>query len=450
MGIAELLRSTAFRLAVIFAIVVTLSTAAVFAFVYWRVADADMTRAQISLADEVAKAAVEPVAQLQPELRRRLTRDLRQIEYVGLFDAAGNHVYGNVQRIPAIPLDGKTHIIETTRPEGTGTESAFFAGRKRADGGTLVLGRGLYEIRALQQSVLRALVIGIGPTILLALLAGVILSLRASRRLREIHLAIDRVIQGNLQERLPENRVPDSIDEVVRSVNRMLDEITRLVNQLKQVGDNIAHDLRTPLTVAHIRLERALNEPEEELRATAQQILANLDRALTTVTALLRISELESGLRRSAFAPVDVSALCYDVFDFYEPMAESKSIAIKLDLQNKVTFIGDGDLLREALTNLVDNAIKFTPKNGSVQISVESTAEGPRVRICDSGPGILPADRDKIFKRFYRSAATEEIQGNGLGLSMAATIAELHGLTLRLDDSVPGACFEIGPQRQDG
>ena len=153
-----------------------------------------MTRAQISLADEVAKAAVEPVAQLQPELRRRLTRDLRQIEYVGLFDAAGNHVYGNVQRIPAIPLDGKTHIIETTRPEGTGTESAFFAGRKRADGGTLVLGRGLYEIRALQQSVLRALVIGIGPTILLALLAGVILSLRASRRLREIHLAIDRVI----------------------------------------------------------------------------------------------------------------------------------------------------------------------------------------------------------------------------------------------------------------
>ena len=131
-------------------------------------------------------------------------------------------------------------------------------------------------------------------------------------------------------------------------------------------------------------------------------------------------------------------------------MAELKLIAMKLDLQNKVTFIGDGDLLREALTNLVDNAIKFTPKNGSVQISVESTAEGPRVRICDSGPGILPADRDKIFKRFYRSAATEEIQGNGLGLSMAATIAELHGLTLRLDNSVPGACFEIGPQRQDG
>ncbi|QAY95824.1 sensor histidine kinase [Methylovirgula ligni] len=450
MGIADLLRSTAFRLAVVFAVVVTLSTAAVFAFVYWRVADADMMRAKISLADEVTKAAVEPTAQLQPELRRRLTRDLRQIEYVGLFDAAGDHVYGNVQEIPAIPLDGETHIIETTRPDGVGTESAFFAGRKRLDGSTLVLGRGLYEIRALQQSVLRALVIGIGPTILLALLAGIILSLRASRRLRDIHLAIDRVIQGNLHERLPANQIPDGIDEVVRSVNQMLDEITRLVNQLKQVGDNIAHDLRTPLTVAHIRLERALNEPEEELRETARQILGNLDRALTTVTALLRISELESGLRRSAFAPIDVAALCYDVYDFYEPIAEAKSIAMKLDLQNKVTFIGDGDLLREALTNLVDNAIKFTPQNGSVQISVQATAEGPCVRICDSGPGILPTDRDKIFKRFYRSAATDDVRGNGLGLSMAATIAELHGLTLRLDDSVSGACFEIGPTRQDG
>ncbi len=450
MGIADLFRSTAFRLAVVFAIVVTLSTAVVFAFVYWRVADADMIRAKISLADEVTKAAIEPTAQLQPELRRRLTRDLRQIEYVGLFDAVGDRVYGNVLEIPAIPLDGETHIIETTRPDGVGTESAFFAGRKRLDGSTLVLGRGLYEIRALQQSVLRALVIGIGPTILLALLAGVILSLRASRRLRDIHLAIDRVIQGNLHERLPENRIPDGIDEVVRSVNQMLDEITRLVNQLKQVGDNIAHDLRTPLTVAHIRLQRALNEPEEELRETARQILANLDRALTTVTALLRISELESGLQRSAFAPINVTALCYDVYDFYEPIAEAKSIAMKLDLQNKVTFIGDGDLLREALTNLVDNAIKFTPQNGSVQISVQATAEGPCVRIRDSGPGVLPADRDKIFKRFYRSAATEDVRGNGLGLSVAATIAELHGLTLRLDDSVSGACFEIGPTRQDG
>ncbi|MDR3408241.1 MAG: HAMP domain-containing sensor histidine kinase [Methylovirgula sp.] len=449
MGIADLLRSTAFRLAVLFAVVVTLSTAAVFAFVYWQVADFDMARARASLADELAKAVVEPAAQLKPELERRLTRDLRQIEYVGLFDAAGAHIYGNILSVPSIPLDGHVHIIQTTKPDGTGGESAFFVGGHRPDGGTLILGRSLYAIHALQQSVLQALVIGIGPTIFLALLAGVLLSLRASRRLREIHFAIDRVIQGNLHERLPAHRVPDGIDEVVRSVNRMLDEIARLVGQLKQVGDNIAHDLRTPLTVAHIRLERALSEPEDQLRATARQILADLDRALTTVTALLRISEIESGLQRSAFTQVNVVELCRDVFDFYEPMAEAKSIAMTLNAEAVVTLPGDADLLREALMNLVDNAIKFTPRHGRVQISAENTLDGPRLRVRDSGPGIRPEDSDKIFKRFFRSAATDGVPGNGLGLSMAASIAELHGLVLRVDEQSHGACFEIGSSARE-
>jgi len=445
MRIDELLRSMAFRLAVVFAIVVTLSTSAVFAFVYWHVANSDMERARTSLADEVGKAAGEPMAQLQPELERRLTRDLRQIEYVGLFDAKGQHLYGNIASLPAIPLDGHSHVIVTTTPDGTGSEQAFFVGRSRPDGGTLVMGRSLYEIHALQQSVLRALAIGIGPTILLALLVGILLSLRATRRLSAIHLAIDRVIQGNLHERLPTNQIPDGIDEVVQSVNRMLDEITRLVNQLRQVGDNIAHDLRTPLTAARVRLERAIAEPDAQLRATAEQILGDLDRALTTVSALLRISQIESGLQRSAFAQLDVAQLCREVFSFYAPLAEAKSITMTLQAQAKVPFVGDADLLREALMNLVDNAIKFAPQDGRVRILVENGATGPRLEVSDDGPGVAPADRDKIFKRFCRAAATKSVPGNGLGLSMAMTIAEVHGLTLRLADSPCGACFEMAP-----
>jgi signal transduction histidine kinase len=445
MGIGELLRSTAFRLAVVFAIVVTLSTSAVFAFVYWHVADSDMQRARAALADEVEKAAGESTAQLQPELERRLTRDLRQVEYVGLFDAKGQHIYGNVASLPAIPLDGHSHIIETTKPDGTGNEQAFFVGRSRPDGGTLIMGRSLYEIYALQQSVLRALAIGIVPTILLALLAGVLLSVRATRRLEAIQLAIDRVIQGDLHERLPANQIPDGIDEVVQSVNRMLDEITRLVNQLRQVGDNIAHDLRTPLTVARVRLERAIEEPDRQLRATAQHILGDLDRALTTVSALLRISQIESGLQRSAFAPLDLAKLCGDVFDFYQPLAEAKSISMTLEARHKVPFVGDADLLREAVTNLVDNAVKFAPQGGHVQIVVENVPAGPRIEVRDDGPGIPAADRDKIFRRFYRAAATKAVPGNGLGLSMAMTIAEVHGLTLRLAEDAQGACFEMVP-----
>ncbi len=451
MGINELLRSAAFRLAVAFAIVVALSTSIVFGIVYWHVANSDMMRAQISLVDEVAKASVEPATQLMPELQRRLTRDLRQIEYVGLFDASGKHIYGNVQALPSIPLDGRYHTIWTTSPDGTGHESAFFVGRPRPGGGTLVMGRTLYEIHSLQESVVRAVAIGIVPTIVVALLAGIVLSLRATRRLNAIHLAIDRVIEGNLRERLPAHRIPDGIDEVVRSVNRMLDEITRLMNQLKQVGDNIAHDLRTPLTVAHIRLQRALGEPEEQLRATTRKIVDDLNRALTTVTALLRISEIESGLQRGAFAPIDLTNLCRDVFDFYEPLAEAKSITMTLRAENKVPLVGDADLLREALTNLLDNAIKFTPQGGIVHMVVENGADGPRVEIRDNGPGVLPHERDKIFKRFFRSAATDKMPGNGLGLSMAATIVEMHGLSLRLGEATDGACFEItSDSRTDG
>jgi signal transduction histidine kinase len=448
MGIAELLRSAAFRLAIAFAVVVTLSTSVVFGFVYWHVANADMIRARVSLVDEVNKASIEPDAQLMPELKRRLTGDLRQIEYVGLFDADGKHVYGNVQTLPSIPLDGRYHTIWTTSPDGTGHESAFFVGRPRRVGGTLVMGRSLYEIHALQQSMVRALAIGIVPIILVALVTGVVLSLRATRRLNAIHLAIERVIEGDLRERLPAHRIPDGIDEVVRSVNRMLDEITRLINQLKQVGDNIAHDLRTPLTVAHIRLQRALDEPEEQLRATTVQIVEDLNRALTTVTALLRISEIESGLQRGAFAQIDLSALCRDVFDFYEPLAEAKSIKMTRRAQNRVSLVGDADLFREALMNLLDNAIKFTPQDGVVQMVVENVAQGPRVEIRDNGPGIMPSERDKIFKRFFRSAATAHMPGNGLGLSMAATIVEMHGLTLRLGEATAGACFEIVPASQ--
>jgi signal transduction histidine kinase len=447
MGINEVFRSAAFRVAIVFALVVTASTSAVFGFVYWQVASSDTVRLRRILVDEATKAAGEPTGQVERELARRLTGDLRQLEYVGLFDAAGQSLYGNVTKMPPVPVDGMAHLIEMLKPDGAPpqTEPVIFVAERRPDGGVLLLGRSLYEIYALRRSVLQALTIGILPSIVLALFAGALLSLRSSRRLQSIRHAIDRVIRGDLHERLPVHRRPDDIDEVVRAVNLMLDEIVRLMNQVKTVGDDIAHDLRTPLSVMRARLERGLASPREpELRATTQQALADLDRALTTVTALLRISEIESGLRRSAFQTVDLAEVCREVFEFYEPVAEAKSIAMRIDAPCPVPVTGDADLLREALANLVDNAIKFTPQGGRVDIVAR--ADGSSVRVADNGPGIAPGEGEKIFKRFYRSAAHEGIPGHGLGLSMAATIAELHGFALRLHDTRPGAAFELAPR----
>ncbi len=448
MSMNDLLKSTAFRLAVIFALVVTASTCAVFAIIYWQVSNAEIRRLGTVLKDEVAHAAPEPTTRIKSELELRLTRDLRRIEYVGLYAADGQLLYGNVVEPPAVPVDGRAHYTETLRLASgdEGAEPVIVVARRRPDGGVLLLGRSLYEVYALRRSVLEALAIGVGPTILLALIIGALFSLQASRRLKSIQHAINRVVQGDLRERLPVHRRPDDIDEVVRSVNLMLDEIYRLMNQLKSVGDNIAHDLRTPLALMRVRLERGLNGSEDTLRKAAEQALCDLDRAITTVAALLRISEIEAGLRRSAFAEVDLAEVCREVFDLYEPMAEAKRIALVLETADVVPMIGDAELLREALTNLVDNAIKFTPEGGAVHIAAKALPEGPCVKVSDNGPGIGLAERDKIFKRFHRSSSASGIPGNGLGLNMAATIAELHGLTLRLEDNHPGASFEIAPQ----
>ncbi len=445
MWIRELFRSVAFRVAAVFALVVTASTCAVFAFVYWQVATSDLARLRTILVDEATKAAVEPTGNVERELARRLTRDLRQVEYVGLFDRSGAYLYGNVNRLPGMPIDDKAHLVEMRRQDTAATEPVIFVAVRRPDGGVLLLGRSLYEIYALRRSVLQALAIGILPTIVLALLTGTMLSLRASRRLQAIRDAINRIVRGDLRERLPVHRRPDDIDEVVRAVNLMLDEIVRLMEQVKTVGDNVAHDLRTPLSILRARLERGLSSPDKELRLAAQKSLSDLDRALAMVTALLRISEIESGVRRGAFGKLDLAAICRDVFELYEPLAEAKSVAMRLEAPSPVPVTGDADLLREAVANLVDNAIKFTPQGGAVMITAK---EGPLVRVADNGPGVAASEHDKIFKRSYRSTAHKNIPGNGLGLEMAATIAELHGFTLRLAGDMPGAAFEIGPSER--
>lgn len=281
----------------------------------------------------------------------------------------------------------------------------------------------------------------------MSLISGIIFSLRSTRRLVAINQTIVRIMQGDLHERLPTQGRKDDINFVASSVNLMLDEIVRLLDQIKSVGDNIAHDLRTPLAIARMKLEYALEKEDDKIRSVARQTLFDLDRALTTVTALLRISEVELGRRRSHFQTVDLAEVCTNVFDLYEPLAEAKSIVMTLETSGPMLVSGDFDLLIEAVANLVDNAIKFTPRGAEIRMTAQMVGDLPVVKIADRGPGIAPEDRDHIFKRFYRSEKNCNPSGNGLGLSMAATIAELHGLSLCVGDNKPGAVFELSRRR---
>jgi hypothetical protein len=253
-----------------------------------------------------------------------------------------------------------------------------------------------------------------------------------------------RIMRGDLVARLPVRGRPDEIDGIARDVNLMLDEIVRLVAQIRGVGDNIAHDLRAPLSVMRAKLERGVESPDDvELRRVAHQALGELDKAMVSITALLRIAEVGEGLRSGGFTPIDLSAICTDLFEFFEPLAVEKSIKITLEVQSPVQAMGDGDLMREALSNLIDNAIKFTPEGGGVRISAKTEAGRPVIRVCDSGSGVEPGERDKIFERFYRTARSRRIPGSGLGLSIAAAIANLHDFDLRVEDNHPGAVFAM-------
>jgi signal transduction histidine kinase len=447
----DIFLSSAFRIAVGFALAMTAATAIIFAFVYFQITTADEAGVRHVLVEEAGKGVSYDEAELRRALDLRLTRDLRRLDYVALFDASGKSIVGNVEEMPAIPSDGKSHFISDAQPPGGGSrkEPAIFVARARPDGSILLLGRSLVEVYKLRQTVLRALATAIGPMLLLALAIGTFFARRTSRRLVRIHDTIATIMQGDLHVRLPTRKTPDEIDRVSRDVNLMLDEIVRLLVQIKGVGDNIAHDLRAPLSVMRAKLERGVaSSDNQELRLTARQALTALDKAMVTVTALLRMSEVEHGPRSSEFKLIDLAAICADLFEFYEPMAKDKSIAITLEVQSPAETLGDADLMREALSNLVDNAIKFTAPGGVVRISLTKEAGRPIIRVCDNGSGVEPGERDKIFERFYRTARNNRIPGSGLGLSIAAAIANLHDFDLRVEDNHPGALFEMSARGQ--
>ncbi len=451
MRMLEFFRSSAVRVALVFVFVTTVATTAVFGLVYFQIGEANEARNRLILETEAAKSVNRPVNELKTAFEVRLTNDLRRIDYAALFDANHKFMFGNIAALPAIPVDGKSHFVAATRVPGSDNrlEPAIFVARQRPDGTVMLLGRSLIETLAFGRIVKRALVAGLAPMLLLALAIGAYFARRSLRRLTTIHDTMARIMKGDTDLRLPIGSGRDPIDKISRDVNLMLDEIVRLLVQLKGVGDNIAHDLRSPLSVVHAQLERGLeSSDDEQLRTVVKQALAHIDKAMLTVAALLRLADVEYGPKSRNFQPIDLSAICADLFEFYEPLAESKSIRMTLETRSPVQIQGDGDLMREAVSNLIGNAIKFTPANGAVSISVMTEDGLPVVQVRDSGIGVEPGERDKIFQRYYRTSSGHRVPGSGLGLSIAAAIANLHELDLRFTDNNPGAVFEMVGRRR--
>jgi signal transduction histidine kinase len=448
----DLARSTPLRLAVAFALLIVLISGGMFAFVYEAVTSARIAQLRAVFADEAAKAAASNDDRLRSALALRLTRDFRRLNFVALYDSSGRLVFGNLDRKPDIPVDGRTHYVPEFRAAADSEpEPTLLVAHARPDGEVVVLGRNVAEVEILRHVLGRVLSLAILPVAAGALAAGLFFARRAAARVNEIERAITEIMGGDLHARLPTGSGIDEFDGVIASVNRMLDEIERLLGQLAAVGDNIAHDLRAPVVNVRAILEGVLAEAPRGygLRQPIQSVLRQLDRAMTTIAALLRVSAIEREHRHGAFADMDLAAVCTELHEFFAPLAEAKGVSLRLAADHPVIRRGDSDLMREAVANLLDNALKFTPRGGAVHVSVTDEAGLARIDVSDNGRGVPAEASGDIFRRFVRAKNGADLPGVGLGLNIVENIARLHGMKLIVADNAPGARFTLTETHAD-
>ncbi len=420
------------------------------ATLFWVLADGSHRRtAERGFASDCQTlAALTPLAR-RAEIRAMLKRDIHRDRFIGLFGADGTLIDGNVARLP-VPTSGTTSVVVAVQPTelpGKDTDVARLAVCAMPDGTRLLTGVDLDNAEEALRVVERSLLLGLIPGLLLAIGAGLFAGRRAARQVDAVRVLTEQIVAGDLDQRLPVAAQPDSFGMLCRHINAMLDRVESLVVDVRGVGDDIAHQLRTPLTRLRARVERGLRDAREPaaFAAAGDAALAEIDQLLGIVAALLRIRELEDHARRSRFAPVDLARLAEDACDLYRPTAEDRGIDLICDIEPVADVEGDASLLIEAISNLLDNAMKFGPAEGTVTLSLRQLDNHAVITVTDDGPGVPAAERSLVTQRFYRGG--HECDGAGLGLSLVKAIADLHGFKLRFAEH--GSAVSLtGPTRQ--
>ena len=280
--------------------------------------------------------------------------------------------------------------------------------------------------------------------LLLGIAGGVFVSRRVLKRVDAMTGTTQTIMAGDLSGRLSVIGSGDEFDRLGGNLNEMLDQIEKLMSGVRDVSNAIAHDLRTPLTRLRTNLEQLRDEAQSnDVRARIEATLTEADALLATFSSLLRITEIEAGNRRSEFGEVRLDKLITDVVELYEPLAAEKNLHLTADTLTPLRTGGDRDLLFQAISNLVDNAIKYAPANGAVTIRLGTAPAGPRVIVTDSGTGIPVDERRRVFERFYRLETHRGSPGSGLGLSLVAAVVNLHGGSVTLEDNRPGLRVQL-------
>jgi signal transduction histidine kinase len=446
----EIVHRTGFRWGMAVAGLFAASSVLLFAAIFL-LADAGMLRTvDRSVLEQLVLLSERPPNLLPFMIASRMAHQPRVITSVGLFAPDRRLIVGDIATIPRlVRLDNTVQTLAIPNADGAPQR---IAGLRLHDGRILVVARSLHDVLEVRANLLRAFALGLIPTVLISMLAGTLVGLRTQRRLVRLHRSAERIIAGDLAERLPVRPAGDELDQTAMIVNRILDQLQELVTALQGAGENVAHDLRTPLTWVRARLERARDGSCRQggVRPLLDQSIGGIDQALAIIAALLRIAEIEHVRRHAGFAEFDLAEVVREMAEAYRPVAEEKGVVLEADVPHAVRIRGDRDLILEAVMNLVDNAVKFTPRGGFVAVAVCGGIARPVVRIADTGPGIPPQERHMVLRRFYRSDRSRGSAGTGLGLSLVAAVAKLHCFSLCLDDNEPGCVVTLHCWEQAG
>jgi signal transduction histidine kinase len=437
------IRSASLRFAALFGIVFALSAMAFVGFLWYSTA---------GLLDRQVEAAISADAQGLVErwseggipaliltIQERMNENVDDDAIYEVTDPLGSTVGGNMGRWPsAVKTPGVFYELMVVRAD---TRSLAEVRRYDLPGGfRLLVGRdvrGRVELRRLLTNALFSsmlVITGLGA------IGALVIRNLFRRMVAEVSATADAIAGGDLTPRVRRSGRGDEFDRMAESINTMLERIARLMDGVRQVSNAIAHDLRTPITRARARLEDAASHArsEAELRAAVERAVSDLDGVTAVFQALMRIAEIEVGARRSAFADVDLGPLLADLAELYGAVAEEHGLALTLSVPDTLTILGDRDMLQQAVANLLDNAIKFSPPGGSIKLEAVLADRHVRLSVSDRGPGIPEADRPRATERFFRGEQARHTPGSGLGLALVQAVASLHEGSLLLTDASPG------------
>jgi signal transduction histidine kinase len=347
----------------------------------------------------------------------------------------GRKLAGN---LPAMKIpDGAGEIM-------LGGNPVLGVGAELAPGLQAFSGNDISYIAAARARLMHVMFWLFGGALVLATVSGALVSRSVLARMDAIGRTCRAIMTGNLKDRIPIRGSQDELDRLAATINAMLDRIAALMENLRQVSSDIAHDLRTPLSHLRLRLERARAEAASpaEYQAALDGAIGATDEMLSLFAALLRIAQIEGGTRRAGFAPMDLGALLQKLKDVYGAVAEDSGHDLMVKVPPPLQLRGDPELLFQLFANLVENAIVHTPPGTAIAVAADIGADRIAVHVRDSGPGVAPAERGRLFQRFYRGDASRTKPGHGLGLSLAAAVAELHGGAIAIGDG-PGMDFRV-------